>query len=284
MTKKYRFSRVNLFGGIMLGAFVIAGLVFPIKNVLAASQDFYVQSGSSSEEGMLMSLTGQAGVVTPATTANSKLLVGVVAPPDDTQLGAKPGQINVRTDGTAEVLTSTLDGNISIGDRISPSSILGIGEKLSGSGWFVGTAQSGLAPKSAGAIQTTITDTKGARRAIYVATIPVLVKVSYFTASGSGPGTGTTNAVPGSIQSAANTLAGKHAALAAVILSFFLALIAILLAGMVVNSAIRGGLLAIARQPLAKRVIGKNVIRAFGMAVLILLTGLVGAFLVLRIF
>lgn len=266
-------------------AAVSVGLVIMMAPTVAgaSSQGFTVLRGSP-QPGMLMSLTANSGVIEPATDQNAKSLVGVVTPVTETSLDQQDGQTNVRTDGAANALVSTLGGDIRVGDRITASPLAGIGAKTNTNAWIVGIAQGSLDADTKTAIKSTIADSGGAKHTVYVASIPVLVKVTYYSASSQAAAADTNAQVPAVLQRAADALAGKHVSTRALILSFLLLVIGIIAAGVLINSTIRGGFLAIARQPLAKFVILREVWRSFGLALLILLFALAAAALILRIF
>lgn len=259
----------------------VAWLLVPV----AASADSYFVSPQSTRDGMIVSLTKDSGVVEPATTDNAQSAVGVL----DGQaidLDAQAGQSNVVTTGTAQTIVSTLTGNITVGDRIAPSPLVGIGAKAASSGWVVGIAQGSLDASNKNATKTTITDQAGKKQTVYVATIPVQIKVTYYVA----PQKAATSrsfwqSVGKAVQSAANALAGgRHVSQHAVILGSALILAGLIIAGIMVNAAIRSGILAIGRQPLARRSINLSMLRSVLIALGILLLSFIGAGLVVRVF
>lgn len=252
---------------LLTGLVGIFGMLsLPVRGS-ASSQGFSLLRGQP-QSGMLVSLTANPGVIEPANSQNSKSLVGVIVL-GETNLDQQQGQVNVKTDGAASALVSTLAGDVSVGDRIAPSALEGVGAKINTNGWVLGVAQGSLDAKTKGAVKTTVTDAKGAKRDVYVASIPVAVKVTYFNSSTAGSGSQSTG-IPESIQKIADTIVGKHVSTIAIVLSFLLALFGLIVAGFVVNGAIRGGILGLSRQPLAKGVILRAVWRALLAAVLIL--------------
>jgi hypothetical protein len=259
---------------LVLGLLAVAA---PL-NASAASQSFDV-AGNNIQTGMLVSLTPNTGVVEPASNQNVASLVGIVAD-DEQNFDRQPGQVNVKNDGVAAALVSTLGGDIRVGDRIAPSSIVGIGTKTTTSGWIVGVAQASLDAKTTGAVTSVVTDNRGGKHQVVVASIPVLIKVTYYTAGSAGARPSTAS---DKLQAAADRLAGKHVSALALVLSFLLLLIGIFLTGTVLYTAIRGGMQAVARQPLSKRVISAKVLQSFGMAIALLVVASLGALLLLRI-
>ena len=261
----------------LVAASLLAAVVLLPSIASASSQSFTVLD-SNTQPGMLMSLTANAGVVAPASDKTSASLIGVIGT-DDVSFDQQPGQVSVQTDGAASTLVSTLNGDVLVGDRIAASELVGVGAKAASSGWIVGIAQGSLDSHTTGAVVSNVSDSQGKQHKVYIARIPVVVKVTYYTTA-----TSASTGLPSSLQTAADSLAGKHASTLAIVLGFLLLLAGIILAGVLVNSAVRGGLSAIARQPLSKKVISRKVIQAFGISLAILISVMVGALLILRIF
>ena len=259
-------------------------LLLATPALAAASSQNYNTLNNSVQPGMLVSLTASADVVEPATTKNANLLNGI-ATAGITDINQQPGQVNVENDGKVTALVSTLDGDIQVGDRISPSSIAGVGTKLKANGWVVGVAQASLSAKTSGAVVSSVTDSKGGKRNVVIARVPLIVRISYYGAT-TPPKSSTDNTtkVPSSLQAAANSLAGKQASLVGVLLSFLLIAIGVFLAGQIITSAIRSSFSAIARQPLAKAVVTRLIFKAFAIAALLVAGVILGAAVILRIF
>ncbi len=263
---------------LILGlAIAFATITAPIC-ASATSQSYNVLNNKS-QPGMLMSLTANTGVVEPATDKNASLLVGVIST-GDTAFDAQPGQISVAGDGQVSTLVSTLGGDIRVGDRIAPSSLAGVGERVATSGWIVGIAQGSLDATTAGAVASTITDNSGGKHQVYVASIPLAVHVTYYAAPGSAK---PTTFIPEAVQTVADAIAGKHASVLGLVLSFLLLLVGILGAGLVVNGAVRASIAAIARQPLSKAPILRTMLKSIGASGIIVGTVIIGALLLLRI-
>ena len=247
-----------------------------VQSAVASSQSFNVLDNKS-QPGMLMSLTANSGVVEPATDKNATFLLGVIAT-NDTAFDLQPGQVSLATDGVANALVSTLGGDIRVGDRITPSSLAGIGAKAKMSAWIVGIAQASLDAKTTRAVASTVTDSTGGKHQVYIASIPIVVRVTYYTVPGP-----VARSIPDMLQAAADAIAGKHASVLGLVLSFLLMLTGIIWAGILINGAIRGGIAAIARQPLSKAFIRRTVLKSFGVSIIIVAVGTIGALVLLRI-
>lgn len=264
---------------LLLAAVGLLCSVWAASSVFAA-QGFY-GIDKNIRTGMLVSLTKNPGVVEPASNNNAAELVGVVGT-SQTDLTVQQGQIAVQTDGVVQTLVSTVSGDIAVGDKISPSSINGFGAKAGPNGWVVGTAQGSLAPDTKDAVKTTITDANNVSREVYVATIPVLVNVTYNSADQQIEGVRL--ALPESLQELADSVAGKRATPTAVILGFLLLFIGLCIAGIILNTVIRNGIQSIARQPLSKKDVIHSMSRSIIFAFSLLLVSVVGAIIVIKLF
>lgn len=264
----------------VLAVVVIVVAVAVLGGLASASSQNFNVLGNNAQPGMLMSLTANAGYVEPATDKNASSLLGVLT--SDTQtFDRQAGQVAVQTDGAASALVSTLNGDVLVGDRIGISPVAGVGAKMKSSGWIVGVAQASLDSKTTGAVATTVSDSKNNKHTVYVAAIPLVVKVTYYSAPGAV--TVKTSTVPTSLQSTVDTIAGKHVSVLGIVLSFMLISIGIIFAAQVVSSVIRGSFTAIGRQPLSKRVILRLVLQLLAMSGLILIAASVGAYVMLRL-
>lgn len=267
-----RFKRQVLIFGIL-----VLTLCAPIG--VLASQSFYTTSNNI-RPGMLVSLSRNPGVVEPSSDKTTTALVGVVGTSTNDQ-PLEAGQIAVQTEGVVNVLVSTVNGDIKVGDRIGPSSVVGFGTKSTGSGWVVGTAQGSLSANTNGAVATTIMDSSNKKHDVHVMSMPVQLKVVYHATP--APPSPKSSAIPEEIQSIADTVAGKRASTIAIVLSFLLILSGVSIAGLIVITTVRKGIESIARQPLVKEVITSRMIQAFGVALAIIASVNVGALVLLRI-
>ena len=261
-----------------------AGAVFVTFSVglpmaaLAASQNYSVLDDKA-QPGMLMSVMANQGVVEQATNKNAALLVGVYTL-DDTSFDKQAGQISVETDGPTTALVSTLNGTIKVGDRITVSSLAGVGAKAEKNSWVVGTAQGVLDAKTKGAVASTITDSAGGKHQVQIARIPVAVHVVYYA----GPNAPKSSSViPDKVQELADAVAKKHVSVVGLVLSFLLLVFGLTLAGILVSGAVRNAFTAIARQPLSKASVTRLMLKSFVMSGIIVIVVFLGSFLLLRI-
>lgn len=253
------------------------GVLAPV--VVEAGKGYYVLD-QTIRSGMLVSLTKNPEVVEATNDKNMPTLVGVVGT-SQTDYDVASKQISVQTDGVVDTLVSTVTGDIRVGDHIAPSSIVGFGAKSGNSGWTVGIAQGSLDSHTKGAVKSVVTDSSGAKHEVYVANIPVEINVTYFNPQEQTEQK--TTPVPSRVQAIADSLAGRQASQVAVILSFLLLLAGFVIAGIIVNAAVRSGISSTARQPLARQAIAGRMLQSFAMALGILAGTAVGSLILIHI-
>lgn len=270
------YKKLALYTGV---AVLLSALTAP--SGLAATQSFFTTS-SEVRNGMLVSLTRNKEVIEPAHNKQDVALLGVAVPPTE-DTATEPGKIAVQVDGVANVLVSTLGGDIKVGDKIAPSSVVGFGQKFAKDGWVVGTAQESLTADTEGTVKTSLLDSAGGKHEVYVKSIPVQIKVTYI-ADKAAAAAKRDSPVPDFVQQIADSIAGKRASTVAVVLSFMLLISGLIVAGMIVVTAVRGGLRGIARQPLARQSISHQMLQAFGIALAIIASVNLGSLVILRVF
>lgn len=261
MTKKLR-------NWLIIGSLLAVALP---ATALAAGQYFY-PSNKSLQTGMLVSLSANPQIVEASSNANSKHLLGVIGPAETNAFsGIKPGQITVSTDGAAQTLVSTAGGDIKVGDRIATSRFIGAGQKATKSSWIVGTAQASFDSKTKGAAK---------QNDVYVGSIPVLIKVSYYVKPHE---VSNSASIPTAVQKAASSIAGRPASTIAIIVSFIILVIAFGIAGFVINGSVRGSFISIGRNPLTKAVIFRGLLLTFGVAAALISAALLASVILLHV-
>ena len=248
----------------------------PLLVPLSAGAASYYPTGPNLQDGMLVSSTANQGVVEPANSQNAASLLGILGGTND-DLSQQAGQVAVQSSGEVSALVSTLNGPIAVGDLVAPSSVQGIGAKSSGPGWVIGTAQGTLDSKTAGAVASTVTDTSGGKHQVYIAHIPLVVHVSYVNDQ-----TGQNSEKASTVQTFADKLAGKHASELGILLSFIILFVGLVIVGLAVNSTIRGGFIAISRQPLIRSYLMRTILQSFAIAGLVMLAVFGAAYMLLR--
>jgi len=220
----------------------------------AVSQGFKT-SGPNLVAGSLVVLkNNDAGYVQAATSNLASQLVGVIADQPLVELGDNTDQAQVVVSGQTEALVSDINGPIYVGDKITASPISGTGMKALTSTEIVGTAESNLS-----SVQTytyTVHSKAGKAKVIHVGAIPIEVNVSYYTFSQSS-----LNAfVPTFLLDAGAAIAGKDVSPMRVLIAFMCLFVGFVIAGVVLQAAVRSGIISIGRNPLAQVALRRSLV------------------------
>jgi hypothetical protein len=263
--------------GATLGAGVVGGTM-----VAAASANISrsYKSNDSITAGSLVSLNPrQAGYVLIANSQNGQHLLGVAVSSNDSLIAVNttPGDIQVALSGVVNTLVSTLNGPIAIGDQITVSPINGVGMKANPGSKVVGVSQANFTVGSPGATSRQVTNKSGEASSVVVGYIPLAVAIGTAPSLLNGPGTATNV-----LQRIANSVAGHTVSTLPVVVSTIIALVAIVSVVTLIYGTIRGSIISIGRNPLAKPAIFESLAQVIGMATLIVVIAVVIIYLVLR--
>lgn len=265
----------------MLGAGVLAAVSLAASSSasqVGISQGYHV-SGTV-VEGTLVSMDSKiANTVTPATLDRADSLVGVVVRADESvfSLSSDTGQTQVATSGTANALVTDMNGPVKNGDRITVSSLQGVGMKTTVSAKILGIAQADLA--AASDLQAVQVQTKdGSKTTVKVGHIPVLINISNYNVSSAD----SHSVVPQFLQSLSNSVAGKPVSTLRIIISSLLLLTAIIASIFLIYGAVKSSIISIGRNPLSQSAVRKGLLQVLGFVGIILLVTLISIYFILR--
>jgi hypothetical protein len=232
--------------GLSQVAVVIVALAASAPAWASLSQGF--ATSASIPPGSLVALdANSSGSVDAADSLNVNRLFGVVVPPSSASVslsGTGSGQVQVVTSGTANVLVSTADGDIQVGDYITVSSIAGVGEKAGAdSTRVVGTAQANFNGTGDGVTQDTIGNAQ-----VDIGQIPVVIGVSTYTSTAGKQ----SYVVPNWLQNLSNTLAGKSVSPIRIIIAGLILLVSLVSITVLLYAAVRNSIISIGRNPLSR--------------------------------
>jgi hypothetical protein len=225
----------------------------------------------------LVAINPGTNQVTAASSNNSNGLLGVVVGSNAATLAVTntTNEIQVATTGTANLFVNNLNGPINVGDQIAPSPIEGVGMKATVTGKVVGVAQQAFDGKSP--IKTVAVKAKsGGSQTATVGVIPVVVQVVYYTVP-------VKTAVPAFLQQFADTVAGKPVALIRLVIGGLILMAALGVAATLLFSAIRGSIIAIGRNPLARSSIYGVMFQAASVSAVILVVAVTMVYMVLHL-
>jgi len=225
------------------------------------AEDGHIPNGS------LVSLDDQrSNYVQASNTSNGQRLLGVAVASNDSLLAvdATAGEVQVATSGTATVLVSNVDGNISVGDQIAVSPFNGVGMKAEAGDYIIGLAQTPFSNNSSGATSQSVTDRNGHNRTIQVGQIRVAIAV----------GTASNANQLNALQRLGKSLTGHVVSTPRIIISLVVAIVAMVALITLVYASIYGTIISIGRNPLAKFAVFRSLTSVLGMVVA---TGLIAS-------
>ena len=203
-------------------------------------------------------------------------MVGVAVASDDSLLAvdADSGRTQVATSGSADVLVSTLNGDIKVGDQIAVSPFNGVGIKAVPGSHIIGQAQVGF-NGGQGAITQTVTDRDGKEKEIKVGLVTVNISVGTDTTSGGGEDLN-------ALQRAAQSLTGHTVSTTRVIIALVVAVVTLMILITLIYGSIYSSIISIGRNPLAKYAVFRTLGSVLAVASLVAVLAGTMIFLLLR--
>jgi len=232
--------------------------------------------------GMLVALSAKdPNKVEPLTLANVNDMFGVAISPSDAPItvsGDSGTQVYVATSGQYDVLVSNQNGIIKAGDYISISALNGIGMKaIDDQPTILGRAAADLTSNNI--LQNNVKVKSGSGdQVVSIGVVPVTIAI----AGNPNVGHGTGN-LPGFLQVASNNIAAKPVAASRVYAGIAVLLLSAFISGAVLYSGVRGSLLSIGRNPLARHSILGGLSETVLAGVAVFIIGLFAVYLLLKL-
>jgi hypothetical protein len=247
----------------------------------AASLQGY-SSTSSLQYGLIVQLTGK-DVVGPATEAKAANMYGVTVNPNQLSYTVSSSNLQnetyVATSGTYDLLVSTQNGPIAVGDYVTISSIDGVGMEAGTSNTTVfGRAAEAFTAKSANAGSETLKNSAGVTQTVAIGEIPVAVQIEHNPSKIS-----TTENLPKTLQRIGQAIADKPISPIKIYLSIAITIASISTAVSVLYSGVRGSQIAIGRNPMSKRSIFRSLFSIILAGFIILMIGFFAVYLLLKL-
>jgi hypothetical protein len=239
-------------------------------------------STSSVIPGMLVQVVPKTtDTVEPLSDKNIKKLLGVVVPVNDAPIVLNSGtvtnqQVLVADNSRYNLLVSSQGGAIKAGDYLTVSTIAGIGMKA-------GTTQPEIIGQALAAFsgsnalgQVALKSSTGAKANAAVGSILVNIQLApnpYYTKAASK--------LPAFLSKAANGIANKSVNPVRVYLWIFILLVTLGITVSTIYGGVSGSVVAVGRNPLAKQVIGRDVIRVTLIGLVIFVIGFLASYFIL---
>ena len=249
MARRYRYPFVGLTA-------IAAALFLPLSAAaLTAISQGFTTDDTDLPAGSVVSLElSQKNKVRAATSDSTPQLLGVTATQPLVELGSDAKKIQVVVSGEASVIVSDINGEIKAGDKITTSPLSGIGMKAVEPTQIVGTAQSGLT--SSQATSRTVKDKLGKQKEVHIGVVSIQVNVSYF----SGTQSALNSVVPGFLVDVGSSIAGKDVSPLRILFGFSFLLLGLLVAGVILQEAVRSGIISLGRNPLAHQTLRRGLL------------------------
>lgn len=269
---------------VALVAGLLAASVASVAHAQTVSKTYIADDGT--QAGMLVELSDKdKNRVRPAERIKPAAVQGIVVLPNDAPLSLTQAtnerQVYVAPNGTYKLLVSDQNGPIKKDNFVILSSIDGVAmlaDKISG--FVAGRAVSDFDGVN-GVISTTkLTDTKGKQHEVHLGYIMADIAIGHNPIY-QDPKTPT--GVPGVVKSLAESIAGKQVSLVRTYISLFVALLTAVIVVIVMTTGIRTSVTALGRNPLARQSILRNLTQVLMMGVMILIVGLFGVYLLLKL-
>jgi hypothetical protein len=272
------------------GLFVVGvGLLLAFSaTALADSVNQSVTEGYGSDttlqKGEIVKLKdNDATKVEPLTLDTITKMQGVVVSASDAAVSLSDNsnhqQVFVATFGRYDVLVSNQNGAIKTGDYVTISSLGGIGMKAgTGEPVVLGRAAAGFDGISNVEGTATLTDSTGKHVSVSLGRVPVNIGIAHNPLQET-----VDNNVPGFLKKASQLIANKPVSSTRVYLSLAVLVISAIIAGSMLYAGIRSGLVAIGRNPLAKKSITRNIVQVILTSLIIFIIGLFAVYLLLKL-
>jgi hypothetical protein len=266
--------------GLVLFAVVSAGIAFA-QNV---PQGYL--SDESLQKGMIVRLKKDDGTKVEAITqSEASDMFGVVVSRSDSPVSlsgqGSDQEVLIAISGSYEVLVSNQNDPIKVGDYITVSSIRGVGMRASGTQQLVlGKALKAFTGQN-GDVEgrTTLETDTGDKKEIALGRVPVEVSVAHNPLYEKENTTG----VPEFLNKAAEVVTDRPVSALRIYSGLAVLLVSVFIAGGILYAGVRSGMIAIGRNPLAKRSIIRNMIQVTLMSLIVFVIGVFAVYLLLRI-
>lgn len=274
----------RLIRGILLIVGLVLFVVVTMHVVSAQELTQGYQTDQQLENGMIVQLKpGDGSKVEELSPGSIGQMLGVIVPQDNSPVllstVGTSQQVYVATYGDQEVLVSDQNGSIKAGDPVSISAVSGVGMKAEDSqSLIIGKALQSFDGKIDSEGTMTLKTSDG-NKLLNFDRIMVNVSVAPNPLYN-----GVVNSqVPGFLAQAARIVTNRPVSTFRIYASLIVICLSILIAGGILYAGIRSGMVAIGRNPLAKKSIFHNLIQVTLMSLIVFAIGLFAVYLLLKV-
>ncbi len=285
--KKYKLL-IFLFLGVILSFFISGPSVLASGSTsVSISQDVVhsYNANSSVQIGMIVQIKNKLqGTIEPLTQNTINNMLGIVVPSTSTTVALIPSssniqQVYVASSGIYNVLVSDQGGSINSGDYVTISSLNGIGMKANqDQSLVIGRAVGNFNNKSNIVGNITVTSVSGKKQQIIIGLLPVDLNIMHNPLANKSA-----SYVPTFLFKVAQTVAAKPVSALHIYLGLVVLLVTIVLAGILLYSGVKSGMIAIGRNPLSRSSIIRSLVQTILAGVLIFIIGIFAVYLLLKL-
>jgi hypothetical protein len=258
--------------------------LLPMGLVQAQNVPQGYQSDQRLQKGMIIRLKSGDGTKVQAVSQKDQgEIFGVVVSSSDAAVSLSntgaAQETFVANSGQYEVLVSTQNGAIKTGDFIAVSSLDGIGMRADRKQEFVlGKALTSFDGRGSAESNTTLKTSTGEQQ-VAIGRVSIEVSVAHNPSYSQQDKAG----VPHFLESLVQAVTDKPVTAFRIYASLAIVIICALIAGAIMFAGVRTGMIAVGRNPLAKKIISRNLIQVILMALIVFVIGLIAVYLLLRI-
>ncbi len=278
MGKHMRILRRLFLGASVLLAVTSGGLAVA-QNV---TQGY--QSDERLQKGMIVRLKPADGTKVQAVTQQDETeMLGVVVTAGDAAVSlsntAAEQEVFVANFGRYDVLVSTQQGTIKTGDYITISSLAGVGMKVDNNREFVlGKALKDFDGRSASEGSSVLKTSTG-DKTVSLGRIPIEISIAHNPHFRKDSVAG----VPEFLTKVVGIVTDQPVAAFRIYASTLIVIITLIITGVILFAGVRSGMIAIGRNPLAKKTIARNLVQVTLMALIVFVIGAIAVYLLLRV-
>lgn len=263
-------------------------MLFLALPAVAAAQTVTQAYGISGglQKGMIVMLDpGDATKVKALSNKKINAMQGVIVAANESAVtlsgDGSTNQVYVATAGKYDVLISNQNGSIKKGDYITISALDGIGMKADSSQTVIlGKALEGFDGTTKVSGTTALKTSAGTTTNVAIGLINVEISISHNPlAAAARPDA----AVPGFLRRLAESIAGKPVSSARIYICLAVLLVTVFIAGSLLYGGVRSSLVAIGRNPLARRSVLRGLFQVITIGLIIFVIGILAIYLLLKL-
>lgn len=266
--------------GILAGGLLISLAGSMLMHPASALAQGYATDDQDLRPGMVAALsessTSENPKVERASQANTDKVIGVTTTPgsDLVTVVSGPDQVYVQTTGEVDAFVSDINGEVRTGDLLTISPLRGVLMKAdSSTATIVGIALENMNDQES---ETVTVDETGGQRDVQVVTLRI--NLDHKAASNQQA-----NTTDSSLSRVGEAVTGRDVAEIRVLAGVIIFLIVLVAEGGIIYGAVSSAITAMGRNPMAKKIILKEVIRVVMIALTVLVLGVLAIYAVLWI-